>query len=166
MKSKLIYWRPGVMVIGPLRSLLHTLGLVFLIIAGNVTLAFLECDANTYFTNNLRYASILLILLVVYIAFVDPGFFRRDSISQRVYEKNVADETLACERCLTLKSDNTRHCIMCDCCVKNLDHHCDVFGNCIGRPNLVCFWLAVLLGCLCVSVLYFSGFKYISACTF
>ena len=40
-----------------------------------------------------------------------------------------------CHLCKAVKRPDIKHCLRCDCCVEGHDHHCDVFGLCIGQPN-------------------------------
>lgn len=40
------------------------------------------------------------------------------------------------------KSDKKyEHCSSCDVCVPGPDHHCGVFEKCIGKKNIICFYL-------------------------
>ena len=40
------------------------------------------------------------------------------------------------------KSDKKyEHCSACEVCVAGPDHHCGVFEKCIGRKNIICFYL-------------------------
>lgn len=36
---------------------------------------------------------------------------------------------------------NLKHCSLCHVCVIGRDHHCGVFGKCIGTNNIVFFYL-------------------------
>lgn len=40
--------------------------------------------------------------------------------------------------------DNTKHCKLCDVCIKDYDHHCLFLNRCIGRGNHRLFLLFVL----------------------
>ena len=40
------------------------------------------------------------------------------------------------------KSDKKyEHCSLCEICIPGADHHCGVFEKCIGKKNLICFYL-------------------------
>ena len=44
-----------------------------------------------------------------------------------------------CRPCRTLKINQTRHCLYCDVCILELDHHCPWVGKCIGKNNMGVF---------------------------
>jgi hypothetical protein len=44
-----------------------------------------------------------------------------------------------CKTCKHLRPKNASHCWMCDVCVLNIDHHCQVLGCCIGERNAGAF---------------------------
>ncbi|OIR58662.1 MAG: zf-DHHC-domain-containing protein [Amphiamblys sp. WSBS2006] len=61
-----------------------------------------------------------------------------------------------CSTCNIFRPPKTVHCSECDCCVEMFDHHCDFFGNCIGKRNASKFclflFLAVVLCFLALAV--------------
>ena len=51
------------------------------------------------------------------------------------------------------------HCSLCNICIPGSDHHCGIFEKCIGRKNLICFYLfptfsIILLIAFIVSIFY------------
>ena len=38
-----------------------------------------------------------------------------------------------------------KHCTFCNICVIGIDHHCGVFGKCIARNNIICFYAFIVL---------------------
>ena len=42
-------------------------------------------------------------------------------------------------------SPNIKHCERCGVCFIKQDHHCGVFGKCIAKNNIACFYLFLLL---------------------
>ena len=58
------------------------------------------------------------------------------------------------------KNDKTyQHCFACGVCAPNSDHHCGIFGKCIGFKNKITFYLfptfSIILLIVCfVSILY------------
>ncbi|KAL7719965.1 Palmitoyltransferase [Entamoeba marina] len=45
-----------------------------------------------------------------------------------------------CCYCNHFKPPRTRHCVVCDKCVLERDHHCSWLGFCVGKHNLRYFW--------------------------
>jgi hypothetical protein len=50
--------------------------------------------------------------------------------------------------CSIYKLRRTKHCIWCNKCVQKYDHHCSVFGKCIGKRNLLLFYSFIILTAL------------------
>ena len=50
-----------------------------------------------------------------------------------------------CVKCLMPKEDTTCHCVACDRCVKNYDHHCLWLNTCICKDNMCAFTIFVSL---------------------
>ncbi len=53
-----------------------------------------------------------------------------------------------CSVCKIVRSRAVEHCIYCDVCIDEYDHHCDVVGKCISQKNssLMQFYSAVTMG--------------------
>ena len=51
-----------------------------------------------------------------------------------------------CRHCDVVRGSNASHCYDCNLCINGLDHHCPWTGKCIGKKNLIPFY--VFLGCL------------------
>ena len=84
----------------------------------------------------------------------DPGF---------VTQKKSEDGTL-CQRCDVYKpSESTHHCSNCKKCVLDMDHHCFLMDNCVGKHSVRFFvqystWMSVLL--VWAIAVYIKGFYY------
>lgn len=50
------------------------------------------------------------------------------------------------------------HCSLCNICIPGADHHCGIFEKCIGRKNLVCFYLFPIFSILLLVVFVISLF--------
>ena len=50
------------------------------------------------------------------------------------------------------------HCSLCNVCIPGADHHCGVFEKCIGRKNLICFYLFPTFSILLLVVFVISIF--------
>ena len=66
-----------------------------------------------------------------------------------------------CDKCYINEKKDFIHCCFCDICIRNLDHHCDFIGKCIGQRNyniFVCFIICMLLYILSLFASFFSTF--------
>ena len=43
-----------------------------------------------------------------------------------------------------------KHCYSCNVCIIGIDHHCGVFGKCIARNNIICFYCFIALTFVCI----------------
>ena len=72
--------------------------------------------------------------------------------------KSVDEETVdvrMCATCRTMTNARSFHCKLCNRCVADFDHHCDVLDVCVGKGNLHRFRLFVLYhASLCAYALY------------
>ena len=96
---------------------------------------------NTYFSILYLVISLLLFILFFILAFSDPG-----TLTNNKY-KDVLDiieqgELLEyyCPKCLIKMDFRTKHCVICEKCVDDFDHHCFWVGNCIGKKNFSLFF--------------------------
>ena len=44
-----------------------------------------------------------------------------------------------CFKCQVFKTDTLKHCVICNLCCKEFDHHCFWLNNCIGKNNYISF---------------------------
>jgi DHHC palmitoyltransferase len=76
--------------------------------------------------------------------YLDPGFIKRRPTPDLVRKYNGV---IHCGKCMTMDKDLVEgkvfHCPLCDRCCTQYDHHCGVVGACIGKNNIVTFYLMV-----------------------
>ena len=67
--------------------------------------------------------------------FIKKKSFKKQSSLIKLFEshKNI------CVKCRTSKGDSTVHCIVCNGCVEQFDHHCSWLNICISQKNLCWF---------------------------
>ena len=75
----------------------------------------------------------------------------------KLYEEN----NNFCPKCRIIKSDTTVHCIICDRCIKDFDHHCYILNICICAQNMALYKKLIyfILVYLIYNILYFSYSK-------
>ena len=82
---------------------------------------------------------------------MNPGVIYSDKQSNK-------NEKIYCYRCKFFYPKSNRkmeHCLDCKICVCKLDHHCGVFGKCVGKYNLIIFYF-FLLDYSCFLTIYFG----------
>jgi hypothetical protein len=88
----------------------------------------------------------------------DPGF---------VVDSKKSEDGCVCSRCgVSRPSDTTHHCSSCNRCVVDMDHHCVMMDNCVGKHSLrffvqYSFWMSLLL--LTAIMVYIKGFYWQNA---
>ena len=75
----------------------------------------------------------------------------------KLYEENQN----FCPKCRINRTDTTIHCIICDRCIKDFDHHCYILNICICEKNMALYkkLIYLILAYLIYNILYFSYSK-------
>ena len=79
----------------------------------------------------------------------------RKENSIEIYENNYVPHIFKkrpCKTCNIMRPPKTSHCVICDNCIMELDHHCFYISNCVGARNRKYFIFFLLFGD-CLSVL-------------
>ena len=82
----------------------------------------------------------LTLLSCIFAFIINPGIIYSDK------DKND-NEKIYCDTCKFLypkNNEDMEHCFMCNICICNYDHHCDVIGKCVGKYNKILFYIFVL----------------------
>ena len=108
----------------------------------------------TLFRTN--YLLIKIIFVIVYLVFIisflytvliNPGIPRKQYYIEYFKNKNLGskDNWQRCSKCNILipKNFKVTHCQKCQVCVREQDHHCPWTGKCIGKYNLISFYIFV-----------------------
>jgi hypothetical protein len=80
---------------------------------------------------------ILSIITGILTYLINPGIIFKDN-------DNNNGNNYHCPLCKFTYPKNDKkyeHCSICEVCIPEADHHCGVFEKCIGRKNLICFYL-------------------------
>ena len=76
----------------------------------------------------------LTVVLHICLACYNPGYLKNDKIDfLRLLE--TFDSSSLCPECRTIRTNRSRHCIICHSCVDRYDHHCPWINNCVGIRN-------------------------------
>ena len=114
---------------------------------------------------------LMTIIFYMVASCTEPGYTKKiqtdqfaGNISKAIQEGRNID--YFCFTCRSIWGPDIRHCPICQRCVENHDHHCQVIDNCIGRKNhcyfigfLVTATLYGLVLVLCSSFLFVSFLK-------
>ena len=61
-----------------------------------------------------------------------------------LFRSNNEDVANFCPYCLVKKTYRSLHCLICQKCVDEFDHHCFWVGNCIGKKNYTLFFIFLI----------------------
>ena len=71
--------------------------------------------------------------------FMDPGIVRKEHLRGDVTIRDLAkdhnSEFTFCFSCGIFQPPKTKHCKLCDWCVRGFDHHCAWMNTCVGHRN-------------------------------
>ena len=96
----------------------------------------------------------LLFLIIKFICF-SKNIFEKKKIKHREPLSKLFDNgTYVCVKCRIPKLKGTVHCIVCNACCKDFDHHCFWLNRCISKRNLKLFKFFLIL--LFLGNIYFS----------
>ena len=100
---------------------------------------------NTIFSLCYLVISALIFLLYGYLSFSDPGIMISNEYKDLldVVEKGEDLENF-CPFCLVKKNYKNTHCLICQKCIDEFDHHCFWVGNCIGKNNYSFFFIFLI----------------------
>ena len=83
---------------------------------------------------------LLFFILYLFLLIIDPGKMKNNSINNlKKLLDNGEDLTKYCYKCFIKKTRTSKHCIICDNCYKDFDHHCYWINKCVARRNYILF---------------------------
>lgn len=100
---------------------------------------------NTTFSLCYLAISFLVFFFFAYLSFSNPGIMINNEYSNLldIVEKGEEVEYF-CPFCLVKKNYKTIHCLICQKCIDEFDHHCFWVGNCIGKDNYTLFFIFLI----------------------
>ena len=84
----------------------------------------------------------IVFVLYIILSFSNPGKMVNNhyqNLLDIVEQGNEAEDF--CPYCLVKNKFRSKHCLVCQCCVEEFDHHCFWVGNCIGKKNYTLFFI-------------------------
>lgn len=112
--------------------------------------------------------SLGVIALVFYFRakFMDPGVVTPEQVKHDLTIKDVAKDDSKqltfCHSCEFVLPHKTKHCKLCDWCVRGFDHHCVWMNTCVGVRNHRSFFIFVFLLFICSIIYIIMGYIYLS----
>jgi ankyrin repeat protein len=100
---------------------------------------------NTVFAICYLTISFLVFCFYGYLSFSDPGVMTNNEFNNLLdaVEKGENLENF-CPFCLIRKNYKNTHCLICQKCIDEFDHHCFWVGNCIGKNNYTFFFIFLI----------------------
>jgi len=118
------------------------LHLVIILFVFFVLLPYME---STVFSIIYLAISVLVFCLYSWLSLSNPGkiinYEYRDILD--IVEKGKEVEEF-CPLCLVQSKYRSKHCLICQVCVDEFDHHCFWVGNCIGKNNYTLFFVFLI----------------------
>ena len=149
---------------------------LLILFISTLPIVFYKYEYNEYI-NILFYIFLFLLatffLLYFLLLIIDPGIKKRRTLEElQNLLKNKVDLTKYCYKCFVLKTRTSKHCIICDCCYDNFDHHCYWINKCVAKNNFVLFiiflfatalyliicFILVILGLINITILSSDNF--------
>lgn len=132
--------------------------IVFVIVLNAITLF-----VRNVSTDNVLRSAILYINLTQNIAYMLAGFGNPGVVRANERIASTSEELFFCSPCGIYTRPSTQHCTYCNACIRNYDHHCPWVGKCIGRGNIVSFFVFVVSTMLAMLVSMISLLMAIAA---
>lgn len=94
-----------------------------------------------------------------YTALINPGYPKNNRDRKNGYPR---DEFYFCNECkfYVKRSNDASHCDDCGICVEGMDHHCPWTSHCVGKNNIISFYIFIIatLFSICYLPLAFCHF--------
>ena len=106
------------------------------------------------------YCAFLLVFFILYIYLINcnPGEIHGINL-EKLDEIIDKGENLNnyCPKCLVKKKRNSEHCIVCNKCYDDFDHHCYWINNCVAKRNYSIFILFLFIALILLLIILSSG---------
>ena len=104
--------------------------------------------------------TLVFFILYIKLIFMDPGIPKKkltmDNVKQLMKKKEVKiNLKFYCPKCLLKRQKDLKHCVICDQCCEEFDHHCYWVNNCVGKNNYKYFISFLLFSFIDVLLILF-----------
>ena len=100
---------------------------------------------NTTFSIIYLIISFIIFFLYILLCFSNPGIMINKEYKDLldIVEKGEEADNF-CPYCLVKHKYRSKHCLVCEKCIEEFDHHCFWVGNCIGKNNYSLFFIFLI----------------------
>ena len=137
-----------------------------ILFSSSLPIAIFHLEGFTKYLLFLIYIVLLFQFFYFYIVLlaIDPGLRKKNNLYdlEIIVDKN-SDLTKYCYKCFIRKTRNSKHCIICDNCYDDFDHHCFWINKCVAKNNysifLIFLFVAFIYLLLLLIIISFVLFK-------
>lgn len=96
---------------------------------------------------------VITVILHISLVVINPGYLQNKEV-EFLKLLETFDSSSLCPECETIRTNRSRHCIICHQCVDRYDHHCPWINNCVGvrNHNIFIVYLIFQFATLVVSI--------------
>jgi len=103
-----------------------------------------------YFNSNIFSSIYIIVSAFVFILYISLSFSNPGKMINNEYKdlldivEKGNDAEDFCPHCLVKNNFRSKHCLICQNCIDEFDHHCFWVGNCIGKNNYKLFFIFLI----------------------
>ena len=132
------------------KTLCSNKNMLFFIILHLLIILFVFFVLLPYFDNTIFSIIYIIISALVFILYITLSCSNPGRMYNNTY-KDILDLVESgqeaedyCPLCLVKNKFRSKHCLICQICVDEFDHHCFWVGNCIGKDNYTLFFVFLI----------------------
>ena len=103
----------------------------------------------TLFSTSLIIDLFLFIFFIIFKCSKNIFLLKKKNVEEKLSKLYEMNDNI-CIKCGIVKKEKTKHCIICDRCVENWDHHCYWLNSCINDKNYFKFKTFLFLCFICL----------------
>jgi ankyrin repeat protein len=119
-----------------------------ILFGSSLPIAIFNLEGFTKYLIFLIYIVLLFLFFYFYIVLlaIDPGLRKKKNLFdlEKIVDKNN-DLTKYCYKCFIQKTRNSKHCIICNNCYDDFDHHCFWINKCVAKNNYSIFLIFLFI---------------------